>query len=360
MKSETKGQSGIEEAIRILTEEKANLALLLGNGINLGSGGTGGISWDQLMESLIAWAAGNSPKPAETETQLRRLLERGASGETAASLPEIFDIIEATGTITPGEPGSTSRQLDLQSRIAQTLKGMKPGDPHKAVTRWAAQSKVPILTTNYDHCFQDALVSAECKKRRFGTGKPLSDFYPWDRYYAPNKIDDPAKAFAVWHIHGDQNLKRSIRAGLDQYMGMVERLRKLIRSVAKEILGPIEDLPRGPAFYAAPWLRIFMGDHLWIQGLGLRAAEVSIRWLLVQRFRYWRHYRPSLQSENGWYIHGPTVGIGPLDKGRRIFFESVGLKVIEIAKPDDAYLNLFGSGLGATEVAVGDEQPRDE
>jgi hypothetical protein len=70
---------------------------------------------------------------------------------------------------------------------------------------------------------------------------------------------------------------------------------------------------------------------------------VSIRWLLVQRFRYWKRYNPSLHDENGWYVHGPTEQIGPLDEGRRNFFENVGLKVIEIAKPDDAYLNLFGS-----------------
>jgi hypothetical protein len=338
--------SGFEEAVRILTQERGNLALLLGNGINLGSGGNDGISWKQLMENLIQWAAENSPEPAETETRLQRLLARGTSGETAASLPEIFDIIEATGAIKPGEPGQKFDKLDLQSRIAQTLKKMKPGDPHKAVTRWAAQSGVPILTTNYDHCFQDALDSVGCKKRRFGDGKPLSDFYPWDRYYAPEKIADPAKAFAVWHIHGDQELKRSIRAGLDQYMGMVERLRKLIRPVAMEIfLGPNEDQPRRPAFYGAPWLRIFMGNKLWIQSLGLRAAEVSIRWLLVQRFRYWRSFKPSLHGENGWYVHGPTDQIKQLDEGRRTFFESVGLKVIEIAKPDDAYLNLFGSRL---------------
>src|SRR5580704_13335304 len=228
--------SGFVEAVQILGQERANLALLIGNGINLCGGGSGGISWSQLMENLIKWAAKNSPEPVETETRLERLLERGTNGETAASLPEIFDIIEATGAIKPGEPGQEFDKLDLQSRIAQTLKGMKPGDPHRAVARWAAQSEVPILTTNYDHCFQDVLDSAVCKRRRFGIGKPLSDFYPWDRYYSPKRIADPAKAFAIWHIHGDQDLKRSIRAGLDQYMGMVERLRKLKRPVAIEIL----------------------------------------------------------------------------------------------------------------------------
>jgi hypothetical protein len=34
------GDAGFEEAVRILTQERANLALLLGNGINLGNGRT--------------------------------------------------------------------------------------------------------------------------------------------------------------------------------------------------------------------------------------------------------------------------------------------------------------------------------
>ena len=342
MKIKLKIPSGFENAKQILAHEKANLALLLGNGINLTSGASGGISWNQLMENLISSAAANSPKPIETTKRLKRLLERGANGETAASLPEVFDIIEATGNIKPGETTKTANELNLQLSIAQMLKGMKPGAPHKAVAGWAAQFQVPILTTNYDHCFQDALNRNTCKKQRFGKGKALTDFYPWDRYYGPIKLDDPAIAFAVWHIHGDRDLKRSIRAGLDQYMGMVERIRKLKRSVAKEILrGSDEEHRQDPAFHAAPWLRIFMGKKLWIQGLGVRAAEVSIRWLLVQRFRYWRRYKPTDRRESGWYIHGPTEIIGKLEAERRIFFESVGLKVIEIAKPDETYVDLF-------------------
>ena len=344
MKIRAKSGSGFQQAQRILAREKANLALLLGNGINLTSGASGGISWDQLMDNLIASAGANSPKPKETTARLKRLLQRGDNGETAASLPEVLDIIEATGNIKPGETGQPSDQLNLQSRIAQMLKGMKPGDPHQAVARWAIQNQVPILTTNYDHCFQDALDRKVCKKQRFGNGRPHSDYYPWDRYYAPTKVADPANAFAVWHIHGDQDLKRSIRAGLDQYMGMVERLRRLKRPVAREILyNPNENGLRDPAFYAAPWLRTFMGKKLWIQGLGLRAAEVSIRWLLVQRFRYWRRYRPAHRLESGWYVHGPTDKTGLLEKERRFFFESVGLKVIEIANPDESYADLFCS-----------------
>jgi hypothetical protein len=84
-----------------------------------------------------------------------------------------------------------------------------------------------------------------------------------------------------------------------------------------------------------------MGRKLWIQGLGLRADEVSLRWLLIQRFRYWRQYKPEDPKASGWYVHGPTDEIGPLDESRRAFFENVGLTVVEISNGDEIYAALF-------------------
>lgn len=334
--------TGLKKARNLLEQNKADLALIIGNGINLLSGAAGGISWDKLMENLIANAAAGSPNSASTRTRLTSLLDRGSDGQTPASLPEVFDIIQAIGTIKPGSTRPSSSDRHLQREIANMLRHMKPGLPHTAVVNWAWEAGVPILTTNYDHCLQEAL-NGDCERRRFGSGKPSSDYYPWDRYYAPEAIGDPASEFAVWHVHGDRDLQRSIRAGLDQYMGMAQRLRKLKRFVAKEILyGPNENQERDPAYLAAPWLRIFMGRKLWIQGLGLRSAEVSLRWLLIQRYRYWRRYRPEHGKANGWYVHGPTEIIKPLDEGRRAFLENVGLKVVEIAKSSEFYEGLYG------------------
>jgi hypothetical protein len=341
--------NGFLEAKRILARESSAIALLLGNGINRAADSSNGISWDQLMERLITSAAKNSPDPLATERRLKRLLESGKSGRTAASLPEVFDIIEATRSVKPGGGTEPPTRFNLQSEIASMLKDMKPGAPHSALVRWAAQFRIPLLTTNYDHCFQEALGEVTCKRRGFNRRRLHSDVYPWDRYYAPNIISDPAKEFAIWHVHGDRELERSIRAGLDQYMGMVERLRKKKQLIAKEILrGPIEERIDSPAFYDAPWLRVFMGKKLWIQGLALTPAEVSIRWLLIQRFRYWRRYKPECRFNTGWYVHGPTDLVGPLDKERGIFFESVGLHVLAIAKTNNAYINLYRCGESAT------------
>lgn len=333
--------NGFLEARHVLVRERSELALLIGNGINRAADSANGISWDQLMGNLIASAARHSPDPLATEERLQRLLEPGRGGRTAASLPEIFDIIEATRSVKPSN-GRQVVRFNLQSEISSMLKDMKPGLPHEAVVRWAVRFKIPLLTTNCDHCLQAVLGETVCKRRGFDRRRLHSDVYPWDRYYSPKIISDPAREFAIWHVHGDRELERSIRAGLDQYMGMVERLRKKKQLIAKEVLrGPIEERIDSPAFYDAPWLRVFMGKKLWIQGLALMPAEVSIRWLLIQRFRYWRRYKPECRFNTGWYVHGPTDEVGVLDRERRIFFESVGLQVLTIREARNSYLNLY-------------------
>lgn len=334
--------AGFNAARRVLAREPANLAFLIGNGINLSDGKKDGLSWDQLMAQLVDDAAGRSGNRAVTKRRLLRLLARGTDGQSPASQPEIFDIFEAAGSRTSDLKNSSVRKQGLQGRIAELLSAMQPGAAHRALVSWAVAAKTPILTTNYDHCLEEASGADSFPQQRFGTGRPMSDYYPWDRYYAPQKIVDPLQGFAIWHIHGDRALKRSIRAGLDQYMGMAQRLRKMKQLIAHETLhaAPTEAKELA-AFHEAPWLRVFFGRKLFIQGLGLRAAEVSLRWLLIQRFRYWNHYRPQASATSGWYLHGPTDEVGHLESERRAFFENVGLEVIEIRRKGDCYGGLY-------------------
>ena len=335
---------GVVSAKRILNREKGGLALLIGNGINRITGAKSGISWNQLVENLIASAAAHSSSPPAVEKRLKRLIKRGKTGQTPASLPEIFDIIEASMGVTVSSTSKSGSEFNLQAHIATLLQDMKPGEAHGALAAWAAAHRVPVLTTNYDHCIQEALEKTACRRRRFGLGRPMSDYYPWDRYYAPQDINDPLNEFALWHIHGDRELRRSIRVGLDQYMGMVQRLRHLMQRATKEVMQALKEGQEPALSYeGAPWLTIFMRRKIWIQGLAVSAEEVSIRWLLIQRLRYWTRVKPDEGLTSGWYIHGPTQRVGPLDQERRIFFESVGLKVLEISQANHTFCNLFGS-----------------
>ena len=333
---------GLERAKFVLSKNRLEVALLLGNGINRAARDSDGISWKELLQTLIKEASQYAEHPKKAESRLLRLLEEDDFKRTPASNPEVFDLIEATCNLDPGATQGRSEKIKLQSRISDLLKMIRPGKPHRQVVSWAHTAKVPVLITNYDHCLQDALGGLACPQRRLKTRRWVSDYYPWDRYYAPQPLTDPLDSFAIWHIHGDRVMRRSIRAGLDQYMGMVERLRGLKHKVAREMLsGPNEDQTRDPAYLKAPWLRIFMGRKLWIQGLALHADEVSLRWLLIQRFRYWKRYKPEHRHCSGWYIHGPANLCGSLDDDRRAFFESVGLEIIEIRRPENLYEALF-------------------
>ena len=335
--------SGLQKAKRTLAKEHADLALLIGNGINLANERPTGLSWNQLMVQLVKNASKHARQPKLTEKRLFRLLtQNDAHTRTSATYPEVFDIIDAACNPAPGSLSVRIKQFNPQQHVAILCNQMTPGAPHRAVVRWANSNKVPLMTTNYDHCLQNAMQCDSCVRHILPGSKAKSRFYPWNRYYAPTTISNPNDNFAIWHVHGDHGLQDSMRIGLDQYMGMVQRLRKLIYNVANEALhGPNESRKDDPAYLAAPWLSIFMGKKLWIQGLGLHAAEVSLRWLLIQRFRYWKRYNPGQQFASGWYLHGPTTSCGELDNDRRAFFESVGIETIEIDKAPKIYETLF-------------------
>lgn len=269
--------TGFRQARSVLSKKHNEIALLVGNGINRAARDTDGISWKELLQRLIEEAAQYADHPRRAEHRLLRLLEENELRRTPASNPEVFDLIEATCNLEAGSIQERGEKINLQSKIAGLLRMMKPGKPHRVLVGWAQSRTIPILTTNYDHCLQDA-AGQPCPQHKLDTRRTVSDYYPWNRYYAPQTLIDPMDSFAIWHIHGDRQLRRSIRAGLDQYMGMVQRLRRLKHKVAREILsGPNEDQTKDPAYLAAPWLRIFMGKKLWIQGLALHADEVSLR-----------------------------------------------------------------------------------
>jgi hypothetical protein len=167
----------------ILESSSQTLSLLIGNGINQSAGVTGGISWDALMETLVDEAADRAAKPAEARRKLRPLLSRNAQGQRPASLPEIFDVIEAVGTSAPSAADPAAKPPGLQARLAALFRDMRPGVLHAKVVAWAQRQQVPILTTNYDHCLQDAVAGLPCKQFRLKNGRAQSDYYPWDRYY---------------------------------------------------------------------------------------------------------------------------------------------------------------------------------
>ena len=185
----------------------------------------------------------------------------------------------------------------------------------------------PILTTNFDTYISDSL---QASRRIFMPKDNLykfNDFYPWNVYFSEKDIDNSLDEFAVWHINGMTDYHRSIKLGLSDYMGCVERSRKMIQgdnSLNEFFSGKNNEFWIG----YNTWLHVLFNKNLFIFGLALDENEVFLRWLLIQRAKYSRMYNTQLK---GWYINKK------IPNGKRFFLEQLGLEVIDIKNYDDLY-----------------------
>ena len=193
-------------------------------------------------------------------------------------------------------------------------------------TNFIQELNAPILTTNFDTYLSDSLQT----KRYILSPKEnlykFNDFYPWNVYFSNKKINDPLHEFAIWHINGLTNYHRSIKLGLSDYMGCVERARKMIQgnSLNEYFNGKNQEYWIG----YNTWLHILFNKDLFIFGLKLDENEVFLRWLLIQRAKYSRMYNTLLK---GWYINQK------IPKGKRFFLEQLGFEVIDIKNYNDLY-----------------------
>lgn len=180
---------------------------------------------------------------------------------------------------------------------------------------------VPILTTNFDTYMSQAV---DCQRYIHSLDKKcykFTDFYPWNVYYSPEKLDNTLDNFGIWHINGTTDYPRSIRLGLSDYMGCVERARKMIQgnNLNEYFTGKQQIQWIG----YNTWLHIIFNKNLFIFGLGLNENEVFLRWLLIQREKYSRLYNCNLK---GWYIDRS------ISAGKELFLKSLGFDIIKVSK----------------------------
>ena len=184
----------------------------------------------------------------------------------------------------------------------------------------------PILTTNFDTYTSSSVNAIPHIIKPKDTQYRFTDFYPWNMYYSDRVINNPLDGFAVWHINGTQEYSRSIRLGLSDYMGSVERARKMIQG---NNLNEYFETQKHESWVGYnTWLHIIFHKSLFIFGLGLEENEVFLRWLLIQRAKYCRMYNQSL---TGWYINKE------IKPGKRFFLEQLGFNVIDISNYNTLY-----------------------
>jgi hypothetical protein len=169
-------------------------AILVGNGINLCSDLFP--SWDKLLKKN---ANVNFKSDGLTNT-------------------EIYDFIE----LKTDDGGSK-----LKGNIAKSFEKdpKKSSEIHKMFIELVILKDCPVLTTNFDFTFEHCLFPNNGTFYRTSSEK-FTRFYPWDTYFGQRQHNFPTDGFGIWHIHGMLNYYESIRLGLTDYMGSVEKSKK--------------------------------------------------------------------------------------------------------------------------------------
>jgi hypothetical protein len=81
----------------------------------------------------------------------------------------------------------------------------------------------------------------------------------------------------------------------------------------------------------ATWLQVAFNKPLIIFGLALEENEVFLRWLLIERARYFRKFPD--RRKKAWYVHRASER----GSGKLFFLEALGIEPFEVATFDDIY-----------------------
>ena len=297
----------IDEVNRILNQNSYDLAFIIGNGINRHFNHTA--SWEDLLLKLWSEFAENN----------KRKVPRGVS------FPEFYDILELHGL------NKKEYVHTIQKRVKEIMGEWKPNKEQNKLLMSIKKLNAPLLTTNFD----DLIPKSMGLKFKIMQRKGFNDVYPWSYYYSDVDLKCPTQGFGVWYINGMIKYYRSIRLGLSHYMGSIAKARKLIHK------GPENFSFKGKSqsFWLGykTWLHVIFNKSLFILGLKLNESEIFLRWLLIERARYYKKFKE--RRHKGWYV--TTKKEVNSEKGKKFFLESVGITVIALDSFEDIYEKIW-------------------
>ncbi len=293
-----------EEITSIITQNKNDIAFIIGNGINRHKSSTEN-SWSKLLSEI--WESLSSESLRE--------IPRGIS------FTEFFDLLDA-------KRSNNYEDKTLNQTVAEIMQKWNPREHHTKIISKIKELDVPVLTTNFDE-----ILSKAAESKLFQINNSFTDYYPWGSYHSSTKLVNPTSGFALWYINGMIKYNRSIRLGLTQYMASVGHARKMIYSNNENCSGLESDDWPG----SKTWLDIFFKKSLFIFGLALEENETFLRWLLIERFKYFEKHPAS--KKECWYLckseNTETY------KGKKFFLEHFGIKVIEVTNYDIIYDHIW-------------------
>jgi hypothetical protein len=286
----------------ILRRNRDDIALVIGNGVHR-HGPPQVNSWEDLLTDLAHQSGVDQDGVPH-----------------GASATEFFDILELR---------AQTRSGVLAEAFCELMRDWRPLGHHRRIMQWAAQRGVPVLTTNFDEVLSAA---AEAELMRPGGGG-FTDFYPWDSRFAHSLHEDPCDGFGIWHINGMARYARSIRLGLTHYMGSVQRARGWLHRGEERLFNRKD---RWNWAGRRTWMHLVFNKPLLIFGLGLRENEVFLRWLLIERARYFAKFED--RRHPAWYVYRHDAG-DPTQAGRHFFLDSVGVRCVRVSDHREIYEN---------------------
>ncbi len=292
---------------QLLVQNSSNVALVIGNGINRYGSADQTNSWEALLLQLAA----------------KHHIPVGNAIPEGITLTEFYDLLELKK---PATPAPTPREISFQKDFCASMKEWQVYPHHEHVVGWARRHQVPILTTNFD----DILSRAGSCRLLAGPSPKFTDYYPWERYYGDAPVILPNAGFGIWHVNGMQKYRRSVRLGLTHYMGSVERVRRWIHKGEEEKrLFQGKDVNNWAG--ANSWVHIVFNKPLLIFGLSLEESEVFLRWLLIERARYFKKF--SNRSHRAWYIYASDSE----REGKLFFLKGIGIEPVKVNDYDAIY-----------------------
>jgi len=296
----------IQEIKRLFDRNKHSIAFIIGNGINrYTTTDSNSLSWDDLLMQL--W----------DKVSFQTLSQR----PDGISITEFYDILDL----------ENSQNLNLQKEFCNLMSDWHPSNHHELIINKIKDWNCPVLTTN----FEDTMAKTFDYSLYRTDIEGFTDFYPWTTYHGDKQLEIPTDGFGIWYINGMVKYHRSIKLGLSQYMGCVERVRGILHKGNEEnqFIGKNQFNWKGHK----TWLHLIFNKSLFIFGLGLEENEIFLRWLLIERTKYYRKHPE--RKQKGWYITKKSDDYR--DVGKKFFLERVGIEVIEVETYDDIYKNIW-------------------
>ena len=281
--------------------------LMLGNGINnLGSQYT----WEQLTKELVAeFSKNNASIQVNDQTPFPLTYE---------------ELVVQHGRSNP------VNERRIQAFIAQKAKAIQDAP---LLSEYLGVGFEHILTTNYDHCIENALGNIH-NPHRSGDGAIVEAKYSIFR-----KTDLINRS--VWHIHGDADKRDSICIGYDHYAGYLQRMRgyvvngtgNLYKTEFKPLIKRLDMARTEPL----SWLDFFFTRDIHIVGLAMHFMEIHLWWLLAYRARFFSK-SGTIKANHIYYYH-PTA-FEEDNRNRYNLMMHYGINIVSVKgekDPDEDY-----------------------